>query len=82
MPHRQEPPSTMKRSAHGRHGPADRAAPRPRGRGRTAAGVDDRASGTHPYAIARRPDVPGRSRLPKEDLVGAVRAETDAARDQ
>jgi cation transport regulator ChaB len=73
------------RREHGRHGPSDQAAARPRGRGgRTAGGVDTQASKAHLYEIARRLDVPGRSRMTKDDLVEAIQqantAQTSAAR--
>jgi len=40
--------------------------------GRTAGGVDANASKSHLYDLAKRLDVPGRSRMSKEELVDAI----------
>ncbi len=59
-----------------RKGPSDAQAARSgaaakRG-GRTAGGVDANASKSHLYEIARRLDIPGRSRMRKDELVDAI----------
>lgn len=55
-------------------GPSDRQASRSRGQRpvRTAAGVDANASKQHLLDVARRLDVPGRSRMTKDELVRAI----------
>ncbi|MDQ4137259.1 MAG: Rho termination factor N-terminal domain-containing protein, partial [Actinomycetota bacterium] len=40
--------------------------------GRTAGGVDANASKQHLYDLAKRLDVPGRSRMTKNELVDAI----------
>ena len=40
--------------------------------GRTAGGVDANASKSHLYDLAKRLDVPGRSRMTKDELVEAI----------
>jgi hypothetical protein len=62
-------------------GPSDEAAER-RGRGgRTAGGVDANASKAHLYDVAKRLDVPGRSKMDKDQLVDAIqRANARATR--
>ena len=40
--------------------------------GRTAGGVDANASKSHLYDVAKRLDVPGRSRMSKNELVDAI----------
>jgi cation transport regulator ChaB len=51
-------------------GPSDRGAAD--GSGRTAGGVDANASKAHLYDLAKRLDVPGRSRMSKGELVEAI----------
>ena len=57
-------------------GPSDRQAaksgPAARRGGKTAEGVDANASKTHLMDIARRLDVPGRSKMDKRELVKAI----------
>ncbi|SDM59223.1 ChaB family protein [Allokutzneria albata] len=55
-------------------GPSDKqAARRSGGRGgRTAGGVDANATKEHLYAQAKKLDVPGRSRMTKDELVKAI----------
>ena len=43
----------------------------------TAGGVDARASKQHLYDLARRLDIPGRSRMTKSELVDAIGKEND-----
>ncbi|GAB2686858.1 ChaB family protein [Thalassiella azotivora] len=43
----------------------------------TAGGVDANASKRHLYELARRLDVPGRSRMSKDELVEALQAAND-----
>jgi cation transport regulator ChaB len=64
-----------------RKGPSDEQAARSVG-GRdvpTAEGVDANASKRHLYQLARRLDVPGRSRMSKAELVDAVKQANDRA---
>ena len=68
-------------------GPSDaKAAGGRRTRAATAGGVDARASKKHLYELAQRLDVPGRSRMSKDELVEALqranRRSTDRARRQ
>jgi cation transport regulator ChaB len=60
-----------------RKGPSDAQAARTgaaaRRGGRTAEGVDANASKAHLMDVARRLDVPGRSRMTKDQLVEAIR---------
>jgi len=58
----------------GRKGPSDAQAARtrPRAQGRTAGGVDANASKAHLMELAKRLDVPGRSRMTKPELVNAI----------
>ena len=58
----------------GRKGPSDPRSARPRGQGgRAGEGVDEKASKEHLYRIAKRLDVPGRSRMGKAELLDAIR---------
>jgi Mg-chelatase subunit ChlD len=61
----------------GRKGPSDRQAARGRGQRptRTAGGVDANASKAHLMEVARDLDVPGRSRMSKDELVRAIQKE-------
>jgi cation transport regulator ChaB len=63
--------------AGGRKGPSDKQAAKSgaaaRGGGKTAGGVDANAPLTHLRAVARKLDVPGRSRMNKADLVDAIK---------
>jgi ChaB/Rho termination factor, N-terminal domain len=56
-------------------GPSDpqAAKKRPTGRGKTAEGVDANASKAHLMDVARELDIPGRSRMTKDDLVQAIK---------
>ncbi|GAB3213012.1 ChaB family protein [Marinactinospora thermotolerans] len=69
----------------GRKGPSDAQAANPRapkGRGsdrETAGGVDANASKKHLYERARQLDVEGRSKMSKQELVGALRKANDRA---
>lgn len=65
----------------GRKGPSDEQAARSAGDRDvpTAEGVDANASKRHLYELARRLDVPGRSRMSKAELVDAVRHANDRA---
>jgi len=45
----------------------------------TAGGVDAHASKAHLYSLARRLDIPGRSRMTKAQLVEALQAESERA---
>ncbi|MGW5877577.1 ChaB family protein [Nocardiopsis terrae] len=64
-------------------GPSDEQAENPRagrrpGRDRpTAGGVDARATKEHLYQRARQLDIPGRSRMRKDELVEALRKESN-----
>src|SRR4249920_2575608 len=61
-----------------RMGPSDdRAAGGRNGRGRTAGGVDARASKKHLLEIARRLEVRGRSSMTKDQLVSAIQKAND-----
>jgi hypothetical protein len=58
-------------------GPSDRQAARSgvaarKGNGRTAGGVDANATKTHLMEVAKRLDVPGRSKMSKPELVKAI----------
>ena len=53
-------------------GPSDEAAETPGRGGRSAGGVDAKASKAHLYDIAKRLDVEGRSTMSKEELVEAI----------
>src|SRR3954465_12933023 len=60
--------------AGGAKGPSDRQAPKSppssrRSSGKTAGGVDANASKSHLYDLAKRADIPGRSRMSKQELV-------------
>jgi cation transport regulator ChaB len=52
--------------------PKDEKGPSDGGRGDNAGGVDAHASKKHLYEIAQRLDVPGRSRMDKDELVDAI----------
>jgi cation transport regulator ChaB len=54
----------------GHRGPSDQGATDRSGR--TAGGVDANASKSHLYDLAKRLDVPGRSRMSKDELVEAI----------
>lgn len=58
----------------GRKGPSDEQAARGAGsrRAKTAGGVDANATKEHLMAVARKLDVPGRSRMTKAELVEAI----------
>jgi cation transport regulator ChaB len=60
----------------GRKGPSDKQASRSgsaaRKGGRTAGGVDANAPKTHLMDLAKRLDIPGRSRMSKDELVDAL----------
>jgi len=62
-------------------GPSDdqaaRGGSRARRGGETAGGVDANASKAHLYELAQRLDVPGRSKMTKEQLVGALQKAND-----
>ena len=67
-----------------RKGPSDAQAARSgrrarRGDQQTAGGVDANASKSHLYELARRLDVPGRSKMGKEALVEAIKRANDRA---
>lgn len=73
--------------AKDRPGPSDAQAAGGRATGRpTAGGVDANTSKEHLYELAQRLDVPGRSRMTKDQLVEALQkandAETRKSRDQ
>jgi cation transport regulator ChaB len=58
----------------GRKGPSDPQAARPRQQGgRSGEGVDEQASMQHLRELARRLDVPGRSKMNKAQLLDAIR---------
>lgn len=63
----------------GRRGPSDkqaeRSAPKARKGGETAGGVDANASKSHLYGVARKLDIPGRSKMDKDELVSAIERE-------
>ncbi|CAM5696389.1 ChaB family protein [Streptomyces fumanus] len=62
------------RKEGGRKGPSDSRSARPRGQGgRSGEGVDESASKEHLYDLAKRLDVPGRSRMSKPELLDAIR---------
>ncbi|PZT70663.1 cation transport regulator ChaB [Streptomyces sp. SW4] len=62
------------RKEGGRKGPSDPQSGRPRGRGgRSGEGVDEKATKQHLYDIAKRLGVEGRSRMSREELLGAIR---------
>lgn len=65
----------------GKKGPSDEQAARPAGAREvpTAEGVDAHASRRHLYELARRLDVPGRSRMSKAELVDALKRANDRA---
>jgi cation transport regulator ChaB len=74
------------RKEGGRKGPSDPRSARPRQQGgRSGEGVDEDASKQHLYELARRLDVPGRSRMSRPELLDAIRkanrSRTRAARD-
>ncbi|TNY35882.1 ChaB family protein [Thermomonospora catenispora] len=59
-------------------GPSDERAAASRSRSRTvpsAEGVDANASKQHLYRVAKRLDIPGRSRMSKDELVKAIKKE-------
>jgi len=58
----------------GRKGPSDPQSARPRQvGGRSGEGVDEKASKQHLYDIAKQLDIPGRSTMSREELLGAIR---------
>ncbi len=58
----------------GRRGPSDPQSARPRQQGgRSGEGVDEQASMRHLRELARRLDVPGRSKMSKAQLLDAIR---------
>lgn len=62
------------RKQGGRRGPSDPRSARPRQQGgRSGQGVDEQASKTHLYDLARRLGVPGRSSMSKPELLDAIR---------
>ncbi|MGW0932424.1 ChaB family protein [Streptomyces sp. NPDC002644] len=62
------------RKEGGRKGPSDPRSARPRQQGgRSGEGVDEDASKEHLYELARRLEVPGRSRMDKPELLDAIR---------
>ena len=62
------------RKEGGRKGPSDEQSARPRQEGgRSGEGVDEQASREHLYGVARRLGIEGRSRMNKEELLGAIR---------
>jgi cation transport regulator ChaB len=67
----------------GRKGPSDRQAAKSgssaRRGGRTAGGVDANAPKSHLMDVARRLDVPGRSKMDKDELVKAIKRANDRA---
>ncbi len=64
-------------------GPSDRQAARSgaaaRRGGKTAEGVDENASRAHLAEVARRLEIPGRSRMRKDELIEAIRHANRAA---
>ncbi|MDT0265681.1 ChaB family protein [Streptomyces sp. DSM 44915] len=63
------------RKEHGRKGPSDPRSARPRQvGGPSAGGVDEHDTKAHLYRLARRLDVPGRSRMNRAELLDAVRS--------
>jgi cation transport regulator ChaB len=60
---------------HGRKGPSDpqSAKPRQQRTGRTGEGVDEQATKAHLYEIAKRLDIPGRSRMSRGELLSTIR---------
>ncbi|RAY15898.1 cation transport regulator ChaB [Actinomadura craniellae] len=76
-----------RRKAHGRKGPSDEEAAKPRARRdtrKTAEGVDAKASKQHLYEVAKALGIKGRSSMSKSELVDAIkkanRRETARAR--
>lgn len=68
------------RKERGRKGPSDPRSARPRQQGgRSGEGVDESASKEHLYGIARRLGIGGRSRMPKGELLEAIRKENRSA---
>ncbi|MFF1510118.1 ChaB family protein [Streptomyces sp. NPDC058326] len=64
------------RKEHGRRGPSDPRARTPRERpARSGEGVDEQATKEHLYELARRLDIPGRSRMSRPELLEAIRKE-------
>ncbi len=62
------------RKEGGRKAPSDPQSGRPRQYGgRSGEGVDEKASKQHLYDIARELDIEGRSRMSREELLGAIR---------
>ncbi|MFD5267811.1 ChaB family protein [Streptomyces sp. NPDC058335] len=62
------------RKEGGRKGPSDPRSARPRQQGgRSGEGVDEQATKEHLYALARRLDIEGRSRMSKPELLDAIR---------
>lgn len=45
----------------------------------SGSGVDERASKSHLYELARRLDIPGRSQMGKRELISALKKENDRA---
>ncbi|GAA3891017.1 ChaB family protein [Streptomyces sedi] len=63
------------RKERGRKAPSDPQSARPRQvGGRSGQGVDEKDTKAHLYEMARRLDVPGRSRMDRRELLGAVKA--------
>ncbi|WP_403025523.1 ChaB family protein [Salinibacterium sp. GXW1014] len=59
-------------------GPSDKKAAGGRGsKGETKGGVDANATKKHLYDVAKRLDVPGRSRMNKDELVDAIQKAND-----
>ncbi|KRV50262.1 cation transport regulator ChaB [Wenjunlia vitaminophila] len=64
------------RKEAGRKGPSDPRSARPRqAGGRSGQGVDEQASRTHLYDVAKRLGIRGRSSMSKTDLLEAIRKE-------
>ncbi|HSA51049.1 MAG TPA: ChaB family protein [Yinghuangia sp.] len=62
------------RKEGGRKGPSDPQSAKPRGSGaRSGEGVDEQASKQHLYGVARRLDIPGRSRMSRAELLESIR---------
>ncbi|WP_411152388.1 ChaB family protein [Streptomyces sp. A30] len=62
------------RKEGGRKGPSDPQSARPRQQGgRSGEGLDEHATKEHLYDLARRLNIDGRSRMPKSDLLDAIR---------
>jgi hypothetical protein len=62
------------RKEGGRRGPSDPQSARPRGQGgRSGQGVDEQATKTHLYDLAKRLDIKGRSTMSRSELLDAIR---------